>query len=151
MNAFQLLVRTKYFRDYQVEGLFFFHSMFNRHWKTRVLHLQLLLRLIRLIKQLLKVVEIVLDAFSKMLKILLSACYDQIRIEDNDQVHHFFIYCSHILTLIASCIVSSFEHPDSKLEKTFFSVLIYFWWFDWLLIFVLLLHLVPYLFVTLNF
>ena len=90
MNAFQLIVPTKYFRDYQVKHLFFFHSMSNQHWKTCVLHLLLLLRVIRLVEQFLTVVEIALDAFSKMSKVLLSACYDQIHIKDNDQRHHFF-------------------------------------------------------------
>ena len=97
MNTFQLLVPTKYFRDYQVEDRFFFHLMFNQHWKTRFLHLLLLLGLIRLIEQLLKEVETALDAFSKMLKVVLPAYYDQIYIKDDDRDHHFFLYCSHIL------------------------------------------------------
>ena len=97
MNAFQLIVSTKYFRDCQVEDLFFFHSMSNQHWKTRVSHLLLLLALIRSVGQLLKVVEMALDAFSRMLKVMLSAWYDQIYIKDNDQVHHVCLFCSHIL------------------------------------------------------
>ena len=87
MNDFQLIVPTKCFRDYQIEDLFFFHSMSNQHWKTRVLHLLLLLELI---EQLFKVLEIALDALSKMLKAVLSACYDQIHIKDDDQIHHSF-------------------------------------------------------------
>ena len=129
MNTFQLIVPTKYFRDYQVEDRFFFHSMSNQHWKTGVLHLLLLLGLIRLIEQLLKEVETALDAFSKMLKILLPAYYDQIHIKDNDQVHHFFLYCSHIL--YAHCHLYHY-HPflcsniQIQILKKMFSQLTFF-------------------------